>query len=141
MTYSPKYVQVGDVPVQIPDDYNESDKLEAIEFAENSIELDLSDGETIPEVAQGSAVRAAVKQKATCELAKGAEHPDDTALTDLSSTGSNKADYAAEAFCQRYDELIDKIRDSGLMEKIGEGDSTEPFIYSTSDPTPKSRWD
>lgn len=142
MAYSPKYINVDDIPVQIPDDYSNSEKLDAIEFAESSLELDLNDGNAIPDGKDTSVMRAAVKQKATCELAKGAEHPDDTALTDLSTTGSNKADYAAEAFCDRYDELIDKILDSDQLEEIGlEGESTDPLVYSTSDPTPDSRWD
>lgn len=141
MAYSPQYIQVDDVPVQIPDDYEDFEKLDAIEFAETSLELDINDGQVIPSDKVTSVMRAALKQKATCELAKGAEHPDDTALTDLSTTGSNKADYAAEAFCDRYDELIDKIIDSGVLEEIGlEGDSSDPYVYSTSDPTPDSRW-
>jgi hypothetical protein len=142
MTYSPQYVQVDDVPVQIPDDYEDYEKLDAIEFAETSLELDLNDGEAIPSDSVTSVMRAAVKQKATCELAKGAEHPDDASLTDLSTSGADKAEYAADAFCNRYDELIDKIIDSGQLEKLDlGGDSSDPFVYSTSDPTPSTRWD
>jgi len=142
MAYSPQYIQVNDIPVQIPDDYDDSEKLDSIEFAETSLELDLNDGEQINPSKVTSVMRAAVKQKATCELAKGAEHPDDTALTDLSTTGADKSEYAAEAFCNRYDELIDKILDSGVLEEIGlEGESSDPYFYTTSDPTPDSRWD
>lgn len=142
MAYSPQYIQVDDVPVQIPDDYDDSEKLDSIEFAETSLELDLNDGGEIKPSKVTSVMRAAVKQKATCELAKGAEHPDDTALTDLSTTGADKSEYAAEAFCNRYDELIQKILDSGVLEDIGlEGESSDPYVYTTSDPTPDSRWD
>lgn len=142
MPYSPKYIEVADVPVQIPDDYNDKEKLDAIEFAETSLELDLNDGNGISSDKITSQMRAAIKQKATCELAKGAEHPDNMKLTDLSDTGADKMDYAAEAFCNRYDEIIDKILDSGQLEEIGlEGESTDPYVYSTSDPTPTSRWD
>ena len=141
MAYSPNYVQVDDVPVQIPDDYEDFEKLDAIEFAETSLELDLNEGDVIPSDKVTSVMRAAVKQKATCELAKGAEHPDDTALTDLSTTGADKAEYAAEAFCNRYDELISKILDSDQLEKLSlEGESTDPYVYSTSDPSPDRRW-
>jgi len=141
MAYSPNYVQVDDVPVQIPDDYEDFEKLDAIEFAETSLELDLNEGDVIPSDKVTSVMRAAVKQKATCELAKGAEHPDDTALTDLSTTGADKAEYAAAAFCNRYDELISKILDSDQLEKLGlEGESTDPYVYSTSDPSPDRRW-
>lgn len=142
MAYSPQYIQVDDVPVQIPDDYEDYEKLDAIEFAETSLELDLNDGTQIPSDKVTSVMRAAVKQKATCELAKGAEHPDDTALTDLSTTGADKAQYAADAFCNRYDELINKILDSDVLDELGlEGSNTDPYVYTTSDPTPDSRWD
>lgn len=141
MAYSPNYVQVDDVPVQIPDDYEDFEKLDAIEFAETSLELDLNEGDVIPSDKVTSVMRAAIKQKATCELAKGAEHPDDTALTDLSTTGADKAEYAADAFCNRYDELISKILDSDQLEKLGlAGESTDPYVYSTSDPSPDGRW-
>lgn len=141
MAYSPKYVQVDDVPVQIPDDYDDHEKLDAIEVAESSLELDLNEGIKIPSDKVRPVMRTAIKQKATCELAKGAEHPDDAALTDLSTTGSDKAEYAAEAFCQRYDELINKILDSDLLVDLGlEGESTDPYVYSTDDPTHDSRW-
>lgn len=140
MSYTPRYIQVTEVPVQIPDDYEDFEKRDALEFAEASLELDLNDGEPIPEEDMTSMMRAAIKQKATCELAKGAEHPDDTALTDLSSTGANKADYAADAFCQRYEELIDKILESG---ELGEESAATPYVYNTSDPSPKRdhRWE
>jgi hypothetical protein len=141
MAYSPDYIQVDDVPVQIPDDYDDYEKLDAIEYAESSLELDLNDGEAVPSEEVTSMMRAALKQKATCELAKGAEHPDDAALTDLSTTGANKMEYAASAFCDRYEELVGKIIDSGQLEDLNPGESTEPYVYSTSDPTPDSRWD
>lgn len=142
MAYSPTYVALEDIPVQIPDDYSNREKTAALEFAESSAELDLADGSPIPQQAlddAGVMIRSAIKQKATCELAKGAEHPDDTALTDLSDTGSDKAEYAAEAFCDRYDELIDKIMDSGILGEDSAGD-TSPYVYSTSDPTPDDEY-
>jgi hypothetical protein len=142
MAYSPQYVSFDDIPVQIPDDYAEREKAAALQFAESSAELDLNDGDKIPQDVlddAGVMIESAIKQKATCELAKGAEHPDDTALTDLSDTGSDKADYAAEAFCDRYDELIDKIGNSGILGEDGDGD-TSPYSYSTSDPSPQNEY-
>jgi hypothetical protein len=142
MTYSPQYVTFEEIPVQIPDDYSDDEKASALEFAETSVELDLNDGDSIPNDVLNEAsvmIHSAVKQKATCELAKGAEHPDDTALTDLSDTGADKADYAADAFCDRYDELVDKITDSGILGEDSSGD-TSPYVYSTSDPTPDDEY-
>jgi len=142
MTYSPKYVSFEDIPVQIPDDYTRREKVAALEFAESSAELDMNEGNQIPQDVLNDAgvmINSAIKQKATCELAKGAEHPDDVALTDLSDTGSDKADYAADAFCNRYDELVEKITASGILGEDSSGD-TSPYVYSTSDPSPRDRY-
>jgi hypothetical protein len=142
MAYSPKYVDLADVPVQIPDDYSDKEKRDALEFAEASIELDLNEGKDVPGEALdnlGTYIRSAIKQKTTCELAKGAEAPDDTSLSDLSSTGADKADYAAEAFCDRYDELVDKLRDAGVFGEDSAGD-TSPVTITTNDPTPEDEY-
>jgi hypothetical protein len=139
MAYSSKYVDLTEIPVQIPDDYSDKEKGDALEFAESSLELELNDGQPLEQETldgpAGFAIRSALKQKATCELAKGAEHPDDTALTDLSDTGSDKADYAFDAFCDRYEELIDKVDSSGVLGDDAPG-ATSPYVYSTSDPSP-----
>lgn len=133
MAYSPKYVNLEEVPVrQVPDDYDKCEKEDALEFAESSLELDVYDGETIPEEDRTSSVVAAVKQKATCELVKGAEDPTSTKLGDLADDGSNKTDYA-NSFCDRYDEIVDKINESGVLGEEG-GQLTSPYVYSTSNP-------
>ena len=88
MAYSPRYVGLNDIPVQIPDDYTDTQKLSAIEFAEISMELDLNDGIPLSDKQLQDVepmVISAVKQKATSELAKGAEDPDSGGPTDLSS--------------------------------------------------------
>jgi len=144
MAYSIKYVDLTEIPVQIPDDYSDKEKTDALEFAESSIELELSEGQEIEKEvlngAAGFAIRSAIKQKATCELAKGAEHPDDVALTDLDDAGSTKVDYAAQAFCDRYDELVTKIQESEVLGEDSSG-STSPYIYNTSDPTPDDNYE
>lgn len=133
MAYSPKYVNLEDVPVrQVPDDYDKSEKEDALEFAEASIELDVYDGKAIPAKDQIPQVIAAIKQKATCELVKGAEDPTSTRLGDLDDGGTNKQDYA-NSFCDRYDEIVDKINDSGVLGEES-GQVTEPYVYNTSDP-------
>jgi hypothetical protein len=142
MSYSPKYVPFDEIPIQIPDDYSDKEKEAALEFAEATIELDLNEGQDIPGQALnnlGTYIRAAIKQKATCELAKGAEHPDDVSLSDLSSTGADKATYAADAFCDRYDEIADKLMDSGVFGDDGPGD-TSPFTFTTDNPTPRDEY-
>lgn len=142
MAYSPKYITFEDIPVQIPDDYSDEEKSAAIEFAEASAELDMNDGQEFLQSTlddAGVMINSAIKQKATCELAKGAEHPDDVALTDLSDTGADKAEYAAEAFCDRYDELTDKIEQSGVLGEDAAG-TTSPYTYTTGDPSPRDRY-
>lgn len=130
MVYSPKYVNIDDVPVrQVPDDYDLSEKEDALEFAESSIELDVYDGEEIPADKVISHIISAVKQKATCELVKGAEDPTSTKLGDLSDEGTNKTDYA-NSFCDRYDEIVDKINDAGVLGPES-GQTTDPYVYST----------
>lgn len=128
MAYSPRYVERHEVPVQIPDDYNEREKNAALEFAEASIELDVNDGETLPEEDVTPLVKSAIKQKATCELAKGADSPDSTKLGDLNDDGSNKVDYA-QSFCDRYDEIVTKLLSTDMF-----GESTDPYVYSTDPP-------
>lgn len=133
MAYSPKYISLQEVPVrQVPDDYDDSEKEDAIEFAETSLELDVYSGEEIPEEDRIPQIVAAVKQKATCELVKGAEDPTSTKLGDLSDDGSTKSDYA-DSFCDRYDEIVEKINESGILGPES-GTSTEPYIYTTSKP-------
>lgn len=133
MAYSPKYINLQEVPVrQVPDDYDDSEKEDAIEFAETSLELDLYSGETIPDEEVIPQIIAAVKQKATCELVKGAEDPTSTKLGDLSDDGSNKTDYA-NSFCDRYDEIVDKINESGILGSES-GTTTDPYVYTTSKP-------
>lgn len=131
MAYSPKYVERTDVPVQVPDDYNEREKNAALEVAEVALELDLNDGAVIPDDEVTSMMRAAVKQKATCELVKGADDPNSVKLGDLSDDGTTKQDFA-QTFCDRYKEIVEKILDAGAGPQGGE--DTSPYVYTTADP-------
>ena len=132
MAYSPKYIEIQDVPLrQVPDDYSDSAKEDAIEFAESSMELDVFNGKRIPNQNVNQMVRAAVKQKATCELVKGAQDPTSTKLGDLSDDGTTKGDYA-NTFCDRYREIVEKINRTDALPDSGS--KTNPFVYSTSDP-------
>lgn len=125
MAYTPRYIDREEVPVQIPDEYSEREKNDAIEFAEASIELDLNDGKSLDSENVTPLVQSAIKQKATCELAKAADDPNSVKLGDLSDEGTNKADYA-KSFCDRYDEMVGKLLESGLF-----GESTSPYVYNT----------
>ena len=132
MAYSPKYIEIQDVPLrQVPDDYSDAAKEDAIEFAESSVELDVFNGKRIPNQNVNQMVRAAVKQKATCELVKGAQDPTSTKLGDLADDGTTKGDYA-NTFCDRYQEIVEKINRTDALPDSGS--QTNPFVYSTSDP-------
>lgn len=132
MAYSPKYIEIQDVPLrQVPDDYSDAAKEDAIEFAESSVELDVFNGKRIPNQNVNQMVRAAVKQKATCELVKGAQDPKSTKLGDLADDGTTKGDYA-NMFCDRYREIVEKINRTDALPDSGS--QTNPFVYSTSDP-------
>lgn len=129
MAYTPRYVNREEVPVQIPDDYNEREKNAALEFAESSIELDLNDGKKINSDNVTPLVKSAIKQKATCELAKSADDPNSVKLGDISDSGTNKVDFA-QSFCDRYDEMVGKLLSSGLF-----GESTDRYVYNTHEHT------
>lgn len=122
---------MNEIPVQIPDDYSQSQKLDALETAETSIELDLKRGNdlTADEVDHQS-VRTAIKQKATCELIKGAPHPDDVSLGDLEDSGDTKMDFA-RSFCETYQDLVEDILDSDIITDVNRLD---PYSYTTKKP-------
>lgn len=131
MTYSPRYVDPVDIPVQIRDDYSEEQKLQALEVAESEAELDLNQGESFDTVDISAAImdkiRTAIKQKATAELVEGAEHPDDVTLGDIDDDGSDLTDYA-DTFDEQYESLIDKIRNSGALNSSRDN---SPYYYTT----------
>lgn len=131
--YVPKYLSLDEIPVQVPDDYSQVEKQDALEFAEAILEIDLNKGQEFDQKDITPAHEAALKQKATCELVKGTEHPDDVALGDLEDTGSTKYDYAQNAFCKRYKELKDRIQESENEDGTG-GMQVEPYSYSTTEP-------
>lgn len=130
MAYTPRYVSREEIPVQVPDEYDERQKNAALEYAETTLELDLNDGEHISEGDVTTMMEAAVKQKATCELVKGTDDPNSVKLGDIADDGTNKQDFA-KTFCDRYQELVEKILDSGAFK---DGEDTSPYVYATTDP-------
>jgi hypothetical protein len=127
--HTPQYVDVSDIPMQIPDDYTDAQKFDALEVAEAAAELDLNDGGSLNDIPPNlmSKVRTAIKQKATAELAESAEDPDDVTLGDLSDDGTTKQDYA-DQYHEQYESLISKIRNSDVL-KDTQDDSA--YVYNT----------
>lgn len=127
--YTPQYLNLSDVPMQIPDDYTDAQKRDALEVAEAEAELDLNDGKDLNNVPQSimPKVRTAIKQKATAELAEGAEDPNDVTLGDLSDDGTTKQDYA-DQYDEQYESLIAKIRNSDVLDDT---DDDSAYVYNT----------
>jgi len=129
MSYQPQYLSLGDIPVQIPDDYSEEQKREALQVAEAEAELDLNDGASLNELPASimPKIEIAMKQKATGELTSGAEAPDDVTLGDLSNDGTDKRDYS-EMFDSNYQTIIAKIRNSDVLDDTRDDSA---YTYTT----------
>lgn len=126
MTYQPKYIGLTDIPVQIPDDYSDSEKRDAVEFAESMLELDVNDAATIKQTDVTPYHTTALKQLATSELAKGAEDNDDVALQDLEDGGTTKSQYSRDSFKSRYEDIVTGIR------KAVNSQSTGVYVRNTT---------
>lgn len=135
MTYQPKYIELPDIPVQIPDDYDESEKRDAVEFAESMLELDINDAAVIEQSDVTPYHIAAVKQLATSELAKGAEDNDDVALQDLEDGGSTKSQYSRDSFKARYEDIVEGIQ------KAVNSQSTGVYVRNTTASEDWHDWD
>jgi len=130
MAYTPRYTNFTEVPVQIPDDYSDEQKRQALEVAEGTAELDLNQGEQFDNSIPSPIMRkieTAIKQKATAELAEGAESPNDVRLGDLSDDGKDKADFA-ELFDTEYEKIVTKIRNSGVLKSDSD---KSPYVFTT----------
>lgn len=135
MTYQPKYIELPDIPVQIPDDYDESEKRDAVEFAESMLELDINDAAVIKQADVTPYHVAAVKQLATSELAKGAEDNDDVALQDLEDGGNTKSQYSRDSFKARYEDIVEGIQ------KAVNSQSTGVYVRNTTASEDWHDWD
>jgi len=135
MTYQPKYIELPDIPVQIPDDYDESEKRDAVEFAESMLELDINDAAEIKQADVTPYHIAAVKQLATSELAKGAEDNDDVALQDLEDGGTTKSQYSRDSFKARYEDIVEGIQ------KAINSQSTGVYVRNTTASEDWHDWD
>jgi len=135
MTYQPKYIELPDIPVQIPDDYDDSEKRDAVELAESMLELDINDAAEIKQADVTPYHIAAVKQLATSELAKGAEDNDDVALQDLGDGGNTKSQYSRDSFKARYEDIVEGIQ------KAINSQSTGVYVRNTTASEDWHDWD
>lgn len=133
MPYTPKYVDIDDVPISsVPDDYSPEEKREALQFAEGKLEMDINDGNRIIANELVQPMKVAIKYLSTYQLTLGAEHVDNMALSDLDDDGSTKTEYANE-YLRMYHELVSGISDSDAAPGDSESQMQE-YVYSTSKP-------
>lgn len=131
---SPKYLESYEaVPVQIPDDFSQKDKTDAVELAEGLIEVRLNQGRTLDKVTPIHI--AAIKQRATCELVKGASDPDNVSIGDIQDDGTSKSDYAHQSFCDHFNELISDIK------SFKDASSAGPMVYNTGKSQSRQNWE
>lgn len=127
--YQVQYITLSDVPIQVPDDYSDEQKRNAIKVAEQSAELDLNDGAPLTELPPTILpnIETAIQQKATAELLRAAEDPDDTTIGDLNDDGTTKADYA-ERYDDQYASMITKIQNSDVIEDTRDDSA---YVFTT----------
>lgn len=112
--YTPIYIGIDDVPLEINDSYDTPDKREALFQAETKLELDRNGGEPIPTDRITPAHQTAVANLATHYLTRGAVSNDDVTLGDLGDDGDQRESHSTQ-YKDAYDEFID------AMSEIGEG--------------------
>ncbi len=109
--YTPKYVTTSDVPIEVPDDYSESEKRTALFNAEADLELDLNGGDEIPQNEITQSHVKAVVNLATYHLVRPAVSPDDVTLGDLGDGGDQREAHA-EQYVETYEREIQKIAEN-----------------------------
>jgi hypothetical protein len=129
MAYSPKYVELSDVPMAgVDDDYEDPAKKDALEYAESKLETDINEGGSLEENEVQSSHRSAVKALATHILTHEAEDAASTKLGDLTSSGESILSYSSH-----WLSLYEDLRDSITQADDDEGsDSRDRSIHTTA---------
>lgn len=110
--YDPQYVDVGDVPLEIPDEYTTEDKREALWEAEAQFEMERTGGEPIPDGDITPLHLSAIANLATYHLARGATNNSDVTLGDLDD-GGEQTERHAEQFLKTYQKHLELISEAG----------------------------
>lgn len=111
-SYTPVYVNEGEIPTEGPDPYSKDEKRAALYRAEPEFEHDVADGEPIPNSKVNDMHRSAVSYLGTYYLVRSARSPDDATLGDMADPGQSRNSYA-DSMLEDYQRLIDKIRNVG----------------------------
>lgn len=115
--YEPSYIDLDDVPISGPDEYDSQQKRLAIFHAESSLELDVNSGKPIASDNVVGAHKAAVMNLATHVLTHAAEDPSNTTIGDMADDGGTITEYSSR-YLDEYERLVDKLIESG----VGSGD-------------------
>jgi len=110
--YEPRYVDIDDVPISQPDNYEIEQKRRALYHAEGSLELDVNNGEVIPAPDRVQAHSSAVMNLATHVLTPSAEDAWDVTLGDMASGGGEIPEYSSR-FLDEYLRLVEQLLDTG----------------------------
>jgi len=127
--YSPKYVDLSDVPMAgVDDDYEADTKQDALEHAESRLEAVINEGRPISDSELQPAHRTAVKALATHVLTLEAEDVTSTKLGDLTSGGEQVVGFSTE-----WLNMYEQMRDSIQAAESDEGtDSRTGSVFTTS---------
>lgn len=126
MAYSPKYVDLAEVPYTGSDVWTDAEKLAAVKKAEAIFEAHVNDGDPIAAAQRESIHGDAVNARATLVLFYGPDAPEDVRGDVLAESDD---EMSARAFVQReYDELKKAIlaaqgdeSDDASNERVGFG--------------------
>jgi hypothetical protein len=110
--YTPTYIELDDVPVSGPDQYEAEAKRKAIYHAEASMELDVNNGESIAQSDVTNAHKSAVMHLATHMLTHAAGDPSDITLGDMASGGGQTTEYSSR-YLDEYQRLVEGLVESG----------------------------
>lgn len=112
--YEPEYVQsLDDVPISGPDEYEVEAKRKALFHAETQLELDVNEGDPIPQDQVVDSHRLAAVNLATHVLTHAAEDPKNVTLGDMADGGGTITEYSSR-YLEAYNQLVDRMVSSGV---------------------------
>lgn len=116
--YSPKYVALESVPIEIPDNYSIEQKREALFQAEAAIESDRTGGWEIDEADLTPLHQSAVANLATYHLARSATNNSDVTLGDIDDGGDQRKDHANQ-YVETYERHLKRLAEAGSEGQTG----------------------
>lgn len=131
--YSPKYIDVERVPIAGPGSHSDAEKLDAIEYAEATLEADVNDGNRIPDVDLESVHSLAVNAYASYILGTGPIEPSSIKAGDFADDGDGRSAFANQMLSM-YDRAVASINNA--TQDFGRKDHAVVSVQSTPVDTP-----